>query len=573
MNSSLIYRTKSQAAKVIIRGTLVLVGLGLALQLILMFFALRGGRTDINSSYVISMAMMCIGTYISLKCLDKSLKLALYLYISTATINISAMTIEHFATPKAVMNIPLVLFGLDIAVFILGLILGLRPALVYAGIITFLCFLLGMWFGDLAFDIVPIVFFAYLMTLPSWLVEQLEKNIVQSEQKFALVFQDSLDVILIIEKITGLVLNVNRATTEILHYEAQHVIGQNLAILFPSNTPLTADALLEKLTTQNAVLGSQPFLRADGTHCPMDVTATNMQWGEQPAILLTLRDITERKQAEEEIQRYQEHLQDLVTERTHELTQTNTELRTSNEELNAFAHTVAHDLKNPLSVLIGFGELLHHRFYKMEPKQRQYISSAIIQTGYKMTNIIDELLLLSSIRQADQIELQPVAMDKVVQNALQRITNLITDHNPEITVSEQWPTIWGYAPWIEEIWVNYISNAIKYGGNSEQNIPPKIMIGYDSNVPIEKQEFAPHLIRFGVCDNGLGLTPAEQACLFTPFTRLNQVRARGHGLGLSIVKRIVDKLGGETSITSEVGTGSTFYFTLPINAPDERLAA
>ena len=71
------------------------------------------------------------------------------------------------------------------------------------------------------------------------------------------------------------------------------------------------------------------------------------------------------------------------------------------------------------------------------------------------------------------------------------------------------------------------------------------------------------MIRFWVRDNGDGLTPEEQARLFTPFTRLDQVRAKGHGLGLSIVKRIVDKLGGQVRVESEVGQGSVFSFTLP----------
>ena len=102
------------------------------------------------------------------------------------------------------------------------------------------------------------------------------------------------------------------------------------------------------------------------------------------------------------------------------------------------------------------------------------------------------------------------------------------------------------------MWVNYISNAIKYGGD-----PPQIQLGVD--------QLPNNRLRYWVHDNGPGLSPEEQARLFTPFTRLNKTRAEGHGLGLSIVKRIIDKLGGEVSVESSgiPGEGSVFSFTLP----------
>ena len=113
-----------------------------------------------------------------------------------------------------------------------------------------------------------------------------------------------------------------------------------------------------------------------------------------------------------------------------------------------------------------------------------------------------------------------------------------------------WPIASGYAPWIEEVWVNYVSNAIKYGGR-----PPHIELGATRQ--------ANDTIRFWVRDNGGGLTLEEQSRLFTAFTRLHQARAKGHGLGLSIVKRIIEKLGGTVGVESEIGAGSTFYFILP----------
>jgi len=221
-------------------------------------------------------------------------------------------------------------------------------------------------------------------------------------------------------------------------------------------------------------------------------------------------------------------------------------------ELDAFAHTVAHDLKNPLSLIIGFTELLVLDQETMDLEQRSELLQNVLKSGYKAVNIIDELLLLSSVRKQD-VPLQAVNMGRVISNACKRLNLLIADSKATITQPEQWPTALGYAPWLEEVWINYLSNAMKYGGK-----PPQIEVG--------AAEQFDNMIRFWVKDNGHGLTPTQQSMLFAEFTRLDEIRADGHGLGLSIVRRIIDKLGGGVGVESESGVGSTFYFTLPAPA-------
>jgi signal transduction histidine kinase len=166
-----------------------------------------------------------------------------------------------------------------------------------------------------------------------------------------------------------------------------------------------------------------------------------------------------------------------------------------------------------------------------------------------MNNIIDELLLLAGVRQTE-VKLDPLDMASIVTGALQRLTDLTEAHRAEIIVPNAWPETLGYAPWVEEVWVNYLSNAIKYGGR-----PPRVELGAETQ--------ADGAVRFSVRDNGPGITLDDQARLFTPFTRLDHVRAKGHGLGLSIVRRIAEKLGGKVGVQSQVGYGSTFYFILP----------
>jgi CheY-like chemotaxis protein len=146
-------------------------------------------------------------------------------------------------------------------------------------------------------------------------------------------------------------------------------------------------------------------------------------------------------------------------------------------------------------------------------------------------------------------------MGQIVNDALTRLSRLMDTSGAEIVLPEQWPVAHGYGPWVEEIWANYISNAIKYGGT-----PPHIELGADTLAGADQQP----CIRFWIRDNGRGMAEAERAQLFREFSRLDQHRSlEGHGLGLSIVERIAKKLGGSVGVESTLGSGSTFSFMLP----------
>jgi signal transduction histidine kinase len=224
-------------------------------------------------------------------------------------------------------------------------------------------------------------------------------------------------------------------------------------------------------------------------------------------------------------------------------------LQESNEELDSFAHTVAHDLQNTLSIVIGFAELLRRDDTRLTEDRRKQMAKALVINTYKMSNIIKELLLLSSVRKSD-VAIEPLNMQQIVEAALLRLSYTLEDYKPEVVIQEQWPVALGHAAWIEEIWENYISNALKYGGQ-----PPRVECG--------GEKLADGRVRFWVRDNGPGLTAEEQARLFDPFIQLSKVRVKGSGLGLSIVQRIANKLGGEVGVESEIGQGSLFSFILP----------
>jgi signal transduction histidine kinase len=240
-----------------------------------------------------------------------------------------------------------------------------------------------------------------------------------------------------------------------------------------------------------------------------------------------------------------------------QLTQSVTELEARNEELDAFAHTVAHDLKNPLNSVVGYAEVLAEKYNSLPADVTRRFLEIIAENGHKMGTIITELLLLSSVRGVDDVETHPLEMGRIVLEASRNLGQLIDDYNAQFTLPESWPVAVGYGPWIEVVWTNYLSNAIKYGGH-----PPKVELGAEE---LPGSALAPPTVRFWVHDNGPGLSPEEQARLFTPFERLHQTRVPGHGLGLSIVQRVVTKLGGQVGVESDntEGQGCTFYFTLP----------
>jgi signal transduction histidine kinase len=235
------------------------------------------------------------------------------------------------------------------------------------------------------------------------------------------------------------------------------------------------------------------------------------------------------------------------------LRQQKLDLQTQNEELDAFAHTVAHDLKSPLSRLAGFANLLASREEHFSAAEKKNIQQRIINNAYHMSNIVDELLLLSSVRKAD-VTLRPLDMEEIITLTLDRIQHLFEENSATLLLPDSWPAAMGHAQWVEEVWFNYLTNALKHGGS-----PPVVGLG--------AKRIGGGMVQFWVTDNGPGIPLEKQQFLFTPFTQLSEVSINGYGLGLSIVHRIIKKLGGTVGVESEIGGGSLFYFTLPAAAP------
>ncbi len=232
------------------------------------------------------------------------------------------------------------------------------------------------------------------------------------------------------------------------------------------------------------------------------------------------------------------------------------EVQARNRDLDAFSHTVAHDLRSPLTGVVGSLELLQDSESARMSEDGLEILAYARRAAQKMDQIIDALLLLAGIR-SREVAVEPVAMEPIVYAALERLKPEIDERGVEVSVAPDLPPVMGYGPWLEEALANLISNAVKYIG--PDNPAPCVSVRAERcSEPARGDR-----IRYLVVDNGLGIAPEYHDRLFEMFSRFHPGQAKGAGLGLSIVKRIVTRLDGEVGFESAPGKGSAFWFVLP----------
>lgn len=226
------------------------------------------------------------------------------------------------------------------------------------------------------------------------------------------------------------------------------------------------------------------------------------------------------------------------------------ELSVQNEEIETYNYTIAHDLKSPLSMILLKVGLIKMSNMTLGSDTTQHLED-ITERIKHMEDMIDQLLILSQLRN-DTETMQIVNSNQVLERCLKRFLE-IEMGQVGISVQENMPSIVAHAQWIEEIFANLIGNAIKYMGDDNTAPRVRIFAKTNSNEAI-----------FHVVDNGIGIRQEHQTKLFKKFERLKDVQAEGLGLGLSIVQRIVEHLGGNLGVESEWGQGTTFWFSIPI---------
>jgi signal transduction histidine kinase len=224
-------------------------------------------------------------------------------------------------------------------------------------------------------------------------------------------------------------------------------------------------------------------------------------------------------------------------------------LEEDNIYLDTFAGMVAHNLKNCLYPIVGMTHLLAADYGPAMDEHGNYLLECVLHSADRGVEVIDGLLSLAKMGHESPI---PTVVDTgdVMARVMQQLEQKIAETEATIVQPQSWPLASGHALWVEEIWLNYLTNAMKYGG-----APPKLTLG---------AKRIGNRVRFWVRDEGAGLSKEDQDQLFLPFSRLQRkFHPESHGLGLAIVRMIVEKLGGEAGVDSKANEGSTFWFTLP----------
>jgi signal transduction histidine kinase len=261
--------------------------------------------------------------------------------------------------------------------------------------------------------------------------------------------------------------------------------------------------------------------------------------------------LIQRREAEEDLRKHRNHLEELVADRTAELQQATTALARSNAELEQFAYVASHDLREPLRMITSFIQLLErHCRDKLDADDTKYIAF-VVDGAQRMAQLINDLLQYARVS-SHLKEFVPVDCNSIVQVVLQDMAITIAENQAVVTIEGTLPTVRGNNVQLTQLFQNLIANAIKFRRPDE---PPCLQIAATRN----QQDWV-----FRVQDNGIGIEPVDFERIFVIFQRLHaRDKYPGTGIGLAICKKIVECHGGRIWVESKPGQGASFVFSIP----------
>jgi PAS domain S-box-containing protein len=392
--------------------------------------------------------------------------------------------------------------------------------------------------------------------------EQAARAEVDVEKRYRKLLEAAPDAILEVDR-RGLIVLVNVQAERLFGYTRAELLGNRIEFLIPdrfrSRHPGHRDTFYEHPVMRPMGTGLELYARrADGSEFAVDVTLSPYDSDGAGRVICVVRDVAERKHAEEQIQILNQHLE----QRTAEVIATNKELELRNREVervnrlkDEFLASMSHELRTPLNSIIGFSDLLAEQgAANFNPKQKRFLGH--IQQGSRhLLELINDILDLSKI-EAGHLELkyEDFELSQAVAEVVATVRPIATAKSIQFD-SVVASDLFLYADRLrfKQVLYNLLSNALKFTPAGGQ-------------VSIEGSQ-EQRSIRFRVADTGIGIPTGEQEAIFESFhqvgTTTKGVR-EGTGLGLAITKRLVEQHGGSIWVESELGKGSRFFFTLPL---------